>query len=861
MKKDIAEAIQQAQTTKELTFSETTITPEIWQSIANISGLQEVVLTSCVLHAVPNVIREIKELKKLIIYARDATISDEIWPFVLSNTELEHLELVGCNLHTVPDKIGRLKNLKMLNLTNNQIETLPDAMSKLSVLENLTIMSNKLTEIPQIIFKIKSLKKLILSWNQISEVPPAISQLQQLVSLTLSVNPLKNISPHITRLPLLKEVLLDRTSAYGKQFDYIIETQKEATSQFLPVLNNLEINGSTAYKNQYFVALQTSNNTAFICLFSKLLGNVDFFDDINKEKYRYRLSIHVFGNENTKAEFLQSIRRHIDQNLKTIKAQMKIHRYFYFSDEQFPAYYGQFSLYNKFSIEIDYDKLLQHKAVGQDEYYSPQERQNIPVALLLRYIGVENPTVEKRKNSSGPITNVRIKNFKILKNIELQFSEQINILLGNNGLGKTSVLQALALGLLPTDNTEKPNTLSDYISIGHELAEITINWQKNGDERQIFVSPNSLIDRKMKPLPRFLLLAYGVNLNTRTGQDHTKIVNQLLTGKAPLHFTRSVFEDNYNQMHDPLTILKYLDDRLVVTENETKETFKEKILNGTARSDEKTTIAVRLNNLLFKTLNNYLKLVEKEEQIEITYHNEEQRYYFADINQTSLEIQHLSEGYKDHVLLITDILVKMLAARNTFSPDNKPIDVDEQLFKTINAVVLIDEFDRHLHPSWQRKLLSKLKADFSHTQFVLTTHNPMSILDREGHEIIQLITDTNRQIVANRHQTGTKYTDISLTYLKYFVNNVVSRELSEDLAHYNELLIENKEDGEEFRQLENKLETAYAGKTVRDVRYWKFLDFLRRFPQTDPVKNKENPGEWEFTEEEWNQLIEELEND
>lgn len=40
------------------------------------------------------------------------------------------------------------------------------------------------------------------------------------------------------------------------------------------------------------------------------------------------------------------------------------------------------------------------------------------------------------------------------------------------------------------------------------------------------------------------------------------------------------------------------------------------------------------------------------------------------------------------------------------------------------GVVLIDEIDLHMHPSWQRKVMGVLKKTFPNIQFIVTTHSP-----------------------------------------------------------------------------------------------------------------------------------------
>ena len=57
------------------------------------------------------------------------------------------------------------------------------------------------------------------------------------------------------------------------------------------------------------------------------------------------------------------------------------------------------------------------------------------------------------------------------------------------------------------------------------------------------------------------------------------------------------------------------------------------------------------------------------------------------------------------------------------------------------AVVLIDEIDLHLHPKWQRQVVSKLTTTFPHCQFIATTHSPQIIGEVE-HNRIQIISDS-----------------------------------------------------------------------------------------------------------------------
>lgn len=84
----------------------------------------------------------------------------------------------------------------------------------------------------------------------------------------------------------------------------------------------------------------------------------------------------------------------------------------------------------------------------------------------------------------------------------------------------------------------------------------------------------------------------------------------------------------------------------------------------------------------------------------------------------TLNVAQLSQGEKSLMALVGDI-ARRLAMLNP-ALDN-PLEGD--------GVVLIDEVDLHLHPSWQRSLCDRLIETFPHCQFMLTTHSPLVISD------------------------------------------------------------------------------------------------------------------------------------
>lgn len=112
-----------------------------------------------------------------------------------------------------------------------------------------------------------------------------------------------------------------------------------------------------------------------------------------------------------------------------------------------------------------------------------------------------------------------------------------------------------------------------------------------------------------------------------------------------------------------------------------------------------------------------------------------------DRNPTTIEVAQLSDGERGALALVLD-LTRRLAQAN---PEmNAPAAEAE-------AVVLIDEIDLHLHPKWQRQIVSNLTGTFPRCQFIATTHSPQVIGEVE-HDRIQII--ANGQVYSPTHSFG-----------------------------------------------------------------------------------------------------------
>lgn len=90
----------------------------------------------------------------------------------------------------------------------------------------------------------------------------------------------------------------------------------------------------------------------------------------------------------------------------------------------------------------------------------------------------------------------------------------------------------------------------------------------------------------------------------------------------------------------------------------------------------------------------------------------------------------LSDGYRNIVAIAADLAIKAAMLNPQLA---------ERALEMTPGVVLIDELDLHLHPKWQRRVIGDLRRTFPMLQFICTTHSPFLIQAlRSGEELIVL---------------------------------------------------------------------------------------------------------------------------
>ena len=119
--------------------------------------------------------------------------------------------------------------------------------------------------------------------------------------------------------------------------------------------------------------------------------------------------------------------------------------------------------------------------------------------------------------------------------------------------------------------------------------------------------------------------------------------------------------------------------------------------------------------------------------------------YFQSVGGAEVAVLDLSDGYRSFLALAIDILRHLEGSVRDFP---QLIEEEEGEPRVVTeGVILIDEVDAHLHPSWQREIGFRLRRVFPRMQFIVTSHSPFVAQAASDGGLIVLRSDTTEGAV------------------------------------------------------------------------------------------------------------------
>lgn len=303
------------------------------------------------------------------------------------------------------------------------------------------------------------------------------------------------------------------------------------------------------------------------------------------------------------------------------------------------------------------------------------------------------------------ISSLTINGIGGIKNLTMNFHEGFNVICGANGVGKTTILNIIADAFTGAKSVLKRNSQFDqgdyFISFGGVSGA---EKKKTMQVKEFDPNSNDLGRSASEETPYVMIFNINRMLDYRglDGVPKDQSLNKYQIGNT---MAFGVKNDDLKGWF----VNRYL---FVDKEGSLSENQKE---NYYAAQDS---FSLLDENIRFKTVDSA--------SLDIKLESPRGDIYF----------EYLSAGYKTCIYIILGI-IKELEFRFK-DPYVRVVD--------FSGVILIDEIDLHLHPSWQAKLVQTLKKVFPNAQFIVTTHSPSVLQCLEKDEIIPLTIDAQGNV-------------------------------------------------------------------------------------------------------------------
>lgn len=185
-----------------------------------------------------------------------------------------------------------------------------------------------------------------------------------------------------------------------------------------------------------------------------------------------------------------------------------------------------------------------------------------------------------------------------------------------------------------------------------------------------------------------------------------------------------------------------------------------------------------------------------------------------------LRIEQLSEGYKIVIAMVADLAARMAEA-NPEMPN--PLDA--------TGIVLIDEVDLHLHPKWQRTILQDLHRVFPNVQFLVSTHSPIIVVGAA--EIAQVVNLNNIPDNADDVVQSVAVSNVGQVLLSelFGLNSLQSPEWDSRIQERDEILAKpelTEEDESRLAQLDDQMKGLTSLQDSNAIRSSLLLEKLAR---------------------------------
>lgn len=415
------------------------------------------------------------------------------------------------------------------------------------------------------------------------------------------------------------------------------------------------------------------------------------------------------------------------------------------------------------------------------------------------------------------IKNINIDNIGRFSNLNIDFSKENGeiynhiILIGNNGSGKTSILESIALTLswfVSRVKTEKGNgTQINELKIKNDanFGSIKIDIIDRESEFRWMISKSKKGKKNISP-SNLEGLNKLVDIYRTDYTDNSDISFPILTyydaNRGILDIPLRIrTRHNFDQLNgydnslkgsvDYRTFFEWFREKEDI-ENEEKVNLLKSINTNASFDADFITKLNKIGDRQLNAVRNALSIFLPEFQ-NIRVERKPRIHLAVNKNGERLNLEQLSQGEKLTMAMVGDIARRLVILNPHL---NDPL--------LGLGIIIIDEAELHMHPRWQRSFVERLNNTFPNCQFIYTTHSPLLISDfkdiyclslsnGELQEVDQMYGLDVNQVLLDAMDTNVRNSEIQ-NLVDDFRDSIAQKNLNEASNYFfklNDLLPEN----------------------------------------------------------------------
>lgn len=442
------------------------------------------------------------------------------------------------------------------------------------------------------------------------------------------------------------------------------------------------------------------------------------------------------------------------------------------------------------------------------------------------------------------LKTISLKNYRCFEELVIDLHPDLNVIVGDNGNGKTSILDAIAIGISPfigafNQGKKKDIHVDDVRMTVDSMGQILFNHpariELSGDfagQCQTWARVRKSQKGRSTVNEAQNLIAYGKSLQPFSQVPGftqlpliryygicrlCKEIKTAIPKKNPVKYAES--DAGYIDCLESASDFEVFQNWFMVTsfavfEYEQALSENQKLDDVRIKTGEHWKV---LNATVRQTINRVLKNTGWQE---IKYNATVQKLVMFHDLYGMLGVDQLSSGIRTMIGLVADLAYRAVK----LNPHLKQNAVLEAV-----GIVLIDEIDLHLHPSWQQHVLQDLQAAFPKIQFIVTTHSPQVLTTVKRESIRVLTQDSEGKFVAeipNKSPLGHESGD-ALSYVMK-VSTRPSMSFDDWVKSYEQLVRDGLEASDDAQNIKCQLDELGYEFAESDLQTWRFLASRKR---------------------------------